>query len=157
MSICPEHFREMIQETLMPVDLWTQSAEELLIGTAAQESHLGTYLFQLGGGPAVGVYQMEPSTHSDIWDNYLLFRPELVQKVDFTCGVAECDHYALKYDLRYQTIMARIHYRRVKEPLPKWTDVFAQSVYWDRHWNRNPDKGFPEQYRDNYFKYVRRQ
>src|SRR5258708_26545125 len=39
---------------------------------------------QLGGGPAVGLFQMEPTTHDDCWTNFLNFRPVLAGKVKQT-------------------------------------------------------------------------
>ena len=43
-------------------------------GTAAVESRMGTYLRQIGG-PALGIWQVEPATHLDCWDNWLDYRP----------------------------------------------------------------------------------
>lgn len=156
MSFHPPHLRQLIRDTLHPVHMWNTDAEELLMGTAAQESHLGRFLFQING-PAIGIFQCEPANHDDIWINYLSFRPYLIDNFDFICGVSEPDLNALRGDLRYQILVARVHYLRIKEKLPSSTDVFAQSFYWDRHYNRNPEKGFPEEYRTNYFKYVRPQ
>ena len=51
--------------------LVSQEAENLLMGTAAQESALGEYIRQLGNGPALGIFQMEPETFDDIVRNYL--------------------------------------------------------------------------------------
>src|SRR5260221_162978 len=63
---------------LDPGDL--QAPVELLLGTALQESGL-TYRVQLGGGPARGLFQMEPNTHDDIWDNFLKYRVPLATAV----------------------------------------------------------------------------
>ena len=54
-------------------------AETLLLGTAKAESGL-IYLKQLKG-PALGLYQNEPKTHKDTWDNYLKYKPELAKLV----------------------------------------------------------------------------
>ena len=67
--------RLIIRPALKIIGLDFRAAEELLLGTALQESRL-TYLHQLGGGPALGLFQMEPGTHDDIWTNYLWNRPE---------------------------------------------------------------------------------
>ncbi|KAF0118141.1 MAG: hypothetical protein FD149_866 [Rhodospirillaceae bacterium] len=67
----------VIRPTLLHLGLHSPAAEALLLGTAIQESRLGTYLRQTGGGPALGVYQMEPATHEDIWTNFLAYRPDL--------------------------------------------------------------------------------
>lgn len=124
------------------------------MGTAAQETHLGRYLKQLGGGPGMGVFSMEEDTHFDIWQNFLDFRPSLVRDIALICGVDGYDPDALRGDLRYQIIMARIHYLRVPERLPAANDLIGQASYWDRFFNINPDKGFPAEYKANYKRYV---
>jgi hypothetical protein len=60
-------FYQLIKTVLINFDpfLASLNAIQLLMGTAAQESHLGTYLKQING-PALGVFQMEPNTEIDI-------------------------------------------------------------------------------------------
>jgi len=54
--------RELIQVVLKEYDLYSRDAEELLMLTAAVESNLGYYIKQVGGGPALGIFQCEPDT-----------------------------------------------------------------------------------------------
>lgn len=156
MSIHPPQLRELIEETLSPAGLWSYAAEELLMGTAAQESHLGTYLKQIKG-PAIGIFQCEPLTHNDLWSNYILREDKklLRDMIALVCNATVPDAYALAGDLRYQIVMARVHYLRVPHPLPAADDLRGQSFYWDKHYNKNPEKGFPAEYRDNYRRYVK--
>jgi len=65
--------RDVIAPVLQKSGLDSEAAEELLLGTAVQESLNFKYRRQMGGGPARGYFQMEPATHDDIWDNYLQF------------------------------------------------------------------------------------
>ncbi len=154
MSFHSGQFRELVKTTLQAVNLWSPAAEELLLGTCAQESHFGKYLKQIKG-PALGVFQMEPRTEADIWKNYLAFRPERVKQVVFACGIDGVDQAALNANLRYQIVMARLHYKRVPAPLPEVDDLEAQAMYWDIYYNINPDKGFPHEYIENYKRFVR--
>lgn len=155
MSFDCDQFRALIRSTLqMTKDLWSPEAEELLLGTAAHESHLGTYLRQIKG-PARGAFGMEPANERDIWNNYLTFRPDRVDELGFICGVVMPSDSALEADLRYQILMARLHYRRIKQPLPHIDDLSGQAEYWDRHYNRNPHKGWPRQYIADYLRLVR--
>lgn len=55
---------------------WSPAAKELLLGTAIVESDL-QFRKQHGDGPARGLFQMEPVTHNDIWDNFLNTGPSL--------------------------------------------------------------------------------
>ena len=59
----------IIKPTLDSLQMYSQAAEELLVFTCACESLGGTYLKQVKG-PALGIYQMEPATYQDIWENY---------------------------------------------------------------------------------------
>ena len=71
---------EIIRPTLKhldPVIPYSMAAENLLMGTCAQESRMGQFLVQLEGGPARGIFQMEYSTEYDIIRNFTRFRPEL--------------------------------------------------------------------------------
>ena len=152
-QIAADQLRIHIRSTLQMIELWSPAAEELLLGTSAQESHLGFYRRQIEG-PARGIYQMEPVTEQDIWTNYLTYHPDLIDALHSLCGVSGPDPLALEYNLAYQTIMARLHYRRVKNPLPPPDDLAAQADYWDRFYNCNPVKGFPHEFIANYRRLI---
>ena len=66
----------VIRPALEKLSLWSLSAEELVLGTAIVESGL-TYLKQHGDGPALGLWQVEPATHDELYTNFLNFRLEL--------------------------------------------------------------------------------
>ncbi len=76
----PQFCANIVRPTLEAIGAHNRAAEDLVLGTALQESNL-RYLRQLNEGPARGVYQMEPATHDDIWENYLAFRAELSGRV----------------------------------------------------------------------------
>lgn len=153
-----QHFRDhVIRPTLHHLGLWSESAENLLLGTALVESGL-RHLVQLGGGPALGVYQMEPETHDDIYLNYLRFRPIRMEQVVLMAAPGDDEHDWLERDnldwlcqqliwnLGYATSIARIHYLRVPSPLPPHDDVEAQAKYWKAHYNSNLGNGTPDKY-----------
>lgn len=52
---------EIVRPALVTIDLYSDAAENLVMGTAAQESHLD-YVKQSGNGPALSLFQMEPAT-----------------------------------------------------------------------------------------------
>lgn len=114
---------------LTPDIPYSEEAEDLLVMTAAHESHLGTYLKQLNG-PALGVYQMEPATLEDIWNNYLEYRQDIKSKLYLLCGdVYYGGPEELVTNLQFATAMARVHYYRVPEALPRSTDFETRSDY----------------------------
>jgi len=127
----------VIRPALAWLELDGEAAEALLLGTALAESGLAA-LVQAGGGPALGVYQIEPATHKDIWESYLAFRPSLAGRVR---GLAAQRWPGPRMDeelvgnLYYASAIARVHYLRVPEPLPDAGDLAGLAGYWKRHYN----------------------
>jgi len=148
-----EQFRTLIvRPTLIDMGLHSEAAENLLIGTAVQESTL-TYLKQIGGGPALGVYQMEPATHDDIWANYLAYRDDLADTVrELSWGEPTAER--MVWDLRYATAMARIHYKRVPEALPPANAISSLGAYWKDHYNTTLGAGTAQEFIENYQRHV---
>lgn len=127
------------------LDLRSPVADALSLGTALHESH-ARYIRQIKG-PAIGLWQMEGPTHADHYRNFLKYKPELKRKViqlatwfsgDFP------DPGEMSGNLYYACAMARIHYLRVKEPLPK-LEPRALAQYWKDHYNTKLGKGTVEQ------------
>lgn len=146
MSLHVEQLRDQVViPTLTHLGLYSVAAEALLLGTAAQESHL-RYLVQLGGGPARGLWQMEPATHDDIWTHYLRYKPELAARVRRIMVPSWNAHEQLVWHLAYACAMARIHYWRVPRPLPAAGDVDGQARYWKLYYNTPLGRGRMEEY-----------
>jgi hypothetical protein len=136
---------------LSKLQLFSAGAVELLIGTAYQESRL-RYLHQLGGGPARGIFQMEPATHKDIWDNFIRYQPATLKDninnlklVNSAMGADE-----MEGNLYYACAMARIHYYRVKEALPAEGDVAGMARYWKKYYNTPLGAGTEQEYINNW-------
>lgn len=140
----------VIVPTLAKLGLYSDSAVNLLMGTCAQESQLGTYLKQING-PALGIFQTEPATHDDIWDNYLKYKPDLAAKV---LEINARETNSLITDLSYAAAIARIHYLRAPALLPKPDDIEGLARYWKRYYNTNKGKGTVEEFINNYKRYV---
>ena len=124
----------------------SEAAVELLLATALHESRL-TYLKQIRG-PALGVYQMEPATFRGHVQWLLTTDEELFRRfINATRGnIDDTIPERLVYDLRYATLMARIHYWRVSDPLPEAGDAPAMAKYWKDHYNTHLGAGTEEQF-----------
>ncbi len=146
----PKDFREhIIKPTLEHLGMYSLAAENLLIGTAVQESGL-RHLKQIGGGPALGVYQIEPETHTDLWCNYLSYRTEMMSQVE-RHAIPHIDTGSqLIGNLYYATAIARIIYYRRPEPLPDADDIEGLAGYWKNHFNTVAGKGTAAAFRLNY-------
>ena len=145
-----KHLRDyVVRPTLKRLGLWSMSAENLLIGTIFQESKGGYYLHQLGNGPALGVYQIEPATHDDTWVNYISYRKRLKTKLNkvMTSGPRNSQ---LVTNLAYATAIARIIYYRKPSALPDANDVQALGEYWKKYYNTEQGKGTVEEFVHNF-------
>lgn len=147
MSFDSKQFRELIvRPALEELNMWSRNAEELLMLTAAQESHLGTYLRQVGqeGGYSVarGVFQMEPETF-----NWLRSIPAYN---GLLYGIAD----DMVHDLKLAAKAARLRYRVVPRGLPKHDDVVGLASYWKIWYNASPRGGSVEEAIGNYRKFV---
>lgn len=137
---------DTIRPTLQSIGLHTPAAEQLLLGTAMQESNL-VHRRQLGNGPARGYFQMEPATHNDIWNNYLAFKPTLGAKIASLLSAPTADRIGeLEHNDRYACAMARAHYHRVPAALPAEGDIVGMAHYWKRYYNTVLGAGKPEEF-----------
>ncbi|WP_438967272.1 hypothetical protein [Flavobacterium sp.] len=130
-----------------------ESSINLLLGTCAQESKMGTFLTQMGGGPALGIFQMEKETHEDIWTNWIELRWQIFGRLKYYKFYRNFER--LGWDLMYAAIMARIHYFRVKESIPKKDDIEGMAHYWKKYYNTEKGKGTIEEFIKNYNKFVK--
>jgi hypothetical protein len=150
--IDPIHLlKYVIRPVLKDLDLWSVEAEQLVLGTACQESKCGEYLVQLGGGPALGIYQMEPATHDDIWRNYLPGRAIKYKISDFAFN-AGLDADEMIGNLYYATAMCRIHYLRVPEKIP--VGLHPQAAYWKKYYNTPLGAGTINEYINSWERFV---
>ena len=128
--------------------------EQLLLGTAIQESLL-IHRQQLGGGPALGLFQMETTTHDDCWKNYLNFRGELATKVKQTLKPGEeAAADTMRVNDCYAAAICRIRYLRAPAALPVENDNAGMANYWKQHYNTPQGEGKPEQFLAKWSHYV---
>ena len=153
MSIHKDQLRAIIRKVLQNIDQHTPATEELLLGAAAQESKLGAYLVQLGGGPARGIFQMEVATEEDIWTNYLRYHSDVRDKLRSICGVVTPSEWSLTTNLAYQIAMCRFKYRMCPESIP--SDLQGQAELWKLRYNTPRGAGTVDEYIANYNRYVR--
>lgn len=145
----PGHLRAVIVSALfrhLGREAATTPAVELLMLTAATESRLGTYLYQLRG-PAIGIFQMEPKTHDDLQARRVVGRYK---------NIPLADAERMAWDLAYAAVMARIYYMQFVEPLPVADDVAALADYWKEYYNTEAGAGTPEKAVADYERYVLR-
>lgn len=144
----------IIKPALLDLIMFSDDAMELLVFTCAVESDGGTYLKQIKG-PALGIYQMEPSTYNDIWENYIKNKRDLslLMATSFDCSLIPNED-RLIYDLRFATVMARIHYARVKEPLPSKDNLDGLWNYYKQYYNSSEGAAHNQQTIQKYLTFI---
>lgn len=143
---------EIIVPTLKEMDMYSPAAVNLLLGTVVQESNATNLLSD--DGVAKGIYQIEPATHEDIWENYLIYAENAHISNIIANYVIDGGDDDLIWNLKYATIIARLVYWRRPEPLPDADDVDALAQYWKDHYNTHKGRGTAAQFGLNYRRYI---
>jgi hypothetical protein len=134
-------FKALCAEALLDWGLHSDHCVELLAMIAAHESIGGKHRRQIGGGPALGIFQIEPVTHNSVWDN-----SDTIKSRAARFGIKE-DVSRLETDDRYSIFVARHYLAMDVNPLPKTPEAMA--AYCKSYWNRT-GKATPEKYLNDY-------
>ena len=140
MGINPADFRQyVLRPTLNTLGQWSPSLENLLLGTAAQASQLGSVLV---GDHGLGVYQISHEQHQRVWDTYFAFDPDLASTVR---GLASQREFLIDPDrelagnLNYATAIAWGVYAQHHAAIPtNPDDLTALALCWCQYFNENP-------------------
>lgn len=171
----PQHVRDyVIRPVLAALSLPAPAtAERLLMGTAAQESQF-THLKQIGGGPALGLWQMEPGTLFDLFDRFVsrqdrwepirgflaadVFYPSGNRSVATALGLPPSRDFlafSLQSNLPFACAMARLHYYARPFDMASLTPTALELAnVWKQHYNTVLGKGKVTEFVDNYKRYV---
>lgn len=137
MGIDGRQFKELIvRPILKSIDLWSETAENLLAGTAYIESEL-QYIKQLPDGPAVSVMQIEPNTYLDLKKRVSDKYPEIFCKIKLSLFMNKIPDTAdwLIGNLNAAVIFARLKYYFDPEPLPLVDDYVGMAELYKRVYN----------------------
>lgn len=147
--------KSILIPSLQAMNSYSPDAEELLVATMAHESLGGTF-FEQTNGPALGIYQMEPATYHDIWKNFLPMTSVLGHLVLGECKYSVIpDPTEMIWNLRFATMMARVHYDRVMAPLPASNDINAIWDYYKSHYNSSMGAAQKNDFINHYNTFIR--
>jgi len=147
--------RELVNEVLHKLEpeiKYSIQAENLILGTGAHESMGWTKRKQMGGGPALGLFQMEPNTFNDIVNNYLRYHPNIVEKIKQIAKTNVLSSVDLINNDKLAICMCRVHYLRVPEPIPN--DLSGWAKYWKKWYNTAKGRGTEQEFIKNYKRYI---
>jgi len=113
----------LIRPCLTDCGLWSQSAENLILGIGLVETNW-SYIKQIGNvtGGGLGCLQMQKLTHDDLV-GYICSHKERATAILKSCNMEEWTSDALIYNLRYMVLMTRMFFYRMPEPLPAPNDA----------------------------------
>jgi len=147
-SLQAQQFREhVIRPTLHEIGLWSEAAENLLLGTALVESDGLRFVRQIRG-PALSYYQIEPATHHWLVEEWLQHPKRVDLKVKILALRAPVpDHVEqLVTNLAYATAVCRLRYWIVRDPLPPADYLDGLAAYWKVNYNTVHGKGDPAKF-----------
>lgn len=156
----PRQLRDcIVRPTLVALGLpGGEVAERLVMGTAAHESGGFRYIRQVGGGPALSLWQIEPATAEDAWDRCGEARRNALENLGVGYPVRLEWEDVLPGNLYLGAALCRLIYylkpftmsgRSSKSATPE--DLAA---IWKRWWNTEEGAGHPEQFVQAYRAYV---
>lgn len=146
----------VVQKTLLKMGdkYWSPGAEKILVMIACHESQGFRYRRQVNG-PARSYLQIEPDTLTDLYENYLAFRPDKLKLLEsFRCAEVEEPLEALEHNDAYAICVARLLLWRKKAPLPAASREDLLSQYAKEHWNTFKGKATANKYLDDYRLYF---
>lgn len=128
------------------------SADAISLGTACQESNF-RWIAQTPTGPALGLWQMEPATHDDLFRNYLAYNTKLRDAVmSFSCS-AMSTQQQLAGNALYAAACCRAQFFRAPETLPAANDVDGMAHLWKVRWNSVSGAGTEAQFIANWLQF----
>ena len=83
----------------------------------------------------MGLWQVEPATHDDLYTNFLNYRPELGSKLMELRAVGLSLDENLATNLMYGAAVCRLCYYRKSDALPEAGDIEGQAAFWNQHYN----------------------
>ncbi|MEH6345003.1 MAG: hypothetical protein V7785_07960 [Bermanella sp.] len=123
-----------------------ENAVRLLLMIAAHESGGFTYCKQKGG-PALGLFQMEPATFNSVM-KYL----ERTKKFPGISRNTPIER--LVTDLEFATAMARVYLWTFPEALPGAEDLDGLAQYAKKYWNTVKGAATSDKYKSDYLTHV---
>jgi hypothetical protein len=143
---------------LKSLNLFSDAAVALILGTAAQETHMGDYLVQTNlpvGKGGLGIYQIEEVTYNRIWDEEIQKNPERKNTIVKILGyIDKPSPERLISDLALSTVIVRLYYYQINDPLPSYKDIVGLAKYYKKYYNTEKGKATLREFIINYHEYV---
>lgn len=142
-SSCKTIRESVVQPVLAHMGINSKVMEDLLVGTIATESASGRYTRQFGGGPALGIAQMEKRTYDDLEARGLI-HPAVYEMGDSFEQMERDYFYSVGMSVSYYLWKAENY----ELPVAKYTNqkeymeyLYQLAAYWKRTYNTHLGAG----------------
>lgn len=132
---------KIVIPALVVINAYSVAAEQLVMATGMAESlyrHNRQIVSRkpLAYGPARGYWQMEPSTHDDLWSRWI-GATRRTHVLEGLRKISDCpgDIDELVDNPVYAAAMCRIKYLSIPAALPNENDFQSIGAYWKRWYN----------------------
>lgn len=147
-------------------------SERLLIATAAHESLGFACVYQMGSGPALSFWQIEPFTARDLWQRYVIARPSSLLALKLQSLLFPDRYITSGIPISFQptdTVLrqlvinhplacaiARLKYFDSSFKFPNVDSCRPEDLarIWKKYYNSEQGKGTEEEFLENYREYV---
>ena len=140
-----EDIKKIIDWSLDNLSMNSKDASSLVYRTGMAESGY-RHLSQMGSGPAVGFFQVEPATIDDTWNNYAVYRKPIMAVLKDMGFDPDDSRMRVMSSIALQAAFCRLKYRRDRLAIPPADDIHAQAAYWKRVYNTVLGKGSVEHF-----------
>jgi|TARA_R100000482_G_scaffold60080_1_gene21918 hypothetical protein len=150
-------YRSLIKRVITSMGMYSQEAEDLVLGTGLYESRY-RYVRQIGSGIAKSFWQIEVATAQDNIRSYLKYRQSKARMcasaalvpIEYVLeSISDKDvGDMLEYNMAYAIMHCRLKFYRVPHKIP--TDLEGQSQYYKKYYNSSQGKAKAEEYVEQY-------
>lgn len=135
--------KKIAEKVCKDLDMYSVDAVNLIIATGNAETGY-RHLEQMGGGPALGFFQIEKNTIDDVLKNYARYRPQVMNTL-IELGLRQGEeHFSVLSNIALQVAFCRLCYRRVPDPIPY--NIKDMAKYWKKFYNTEGGKGTVEHF-----------
>lgn len=141
------HLRDIVVEVCNVLGHGANAcAVDLMLETAAQETHCGQFRDPTPNGAGRGIFQIDPIAFNDICQRARSADVNAVF-INFGIDIKTLRHDALDYSPLASAIFCRLFYKLKPEAIP--SDLVGRAAYWKKHYNTVLGKGSVGEYVNN--------
>ena len=155
MTVLADDIRlRVVRPALTTLGLWSATAETLDLATAAHESGGFVHREQIGGGPALGLWQIEPFTANDTLDWLAGRHRDLLDKLNSLANNDLSEEQNLRDNDLYGAAFCRLIYFRKPFTMIEDASVEWMAAIWGRWYQGRSDPVKEAAFIADYARYV---